>query len=409
MVFGRKKKESEPGTKQIAAPRPGSIGEHVAAGGKLPGEEGFDAAAIQADVDKRKADKKEINKTFGADPRDAFKGAINQTPARIPLDAVDIRTEKDGSTSFRDKDELIHIIYPDGREEVEQPGLAMPITAEDIAGLGLKGFFTKGLLKNLGRTGGKEVTEVFSNPNVFAKGSITGIIANTKNIKISKSLLGKFFSRPAMVIYGGWASAVFLGLWGQAESVEPIQIPLRDAIRQAKFTGDWSTVRFAEQKMFEISDLKIWEKIALLSPIAPFIGIPSKIKGVRAGAIVLSKIAEDEQILQATGQSETDYWEQRDEEKAQQFRENTDYHNEQSLIYTRLESEAIAAAQATNRAEERKAYQEYGEYLAGERAKEREREAKDREEIAKFWIAYTKEKKKLDEDNRPSNLNFGLI
>ena len=44
-----------------------------------------------------------------------------------------------------------------------------------------------------------------------------------------------------------------------------------------------------------------------------------------------------------------------------------------------------------------------------ERAKQRQKEAEDREAIAKFWEAYKREMQKLAEDSRPSNLNFGMF
>ena len=42
-------------------------------------------------------------------------------------------------------------------------------------------------------------------------------------------------------------------------------------------------------------------------------------------------------------------------------------------------------------------------------SKKAEKEEKDREAIADFWIAYRKTVQEIQNDNRPSNLNFGLL
>ena len=58
---------------------------------------------------------------------------------------------------------------------------------------------------------------------------------------------------------------------------------------------------------------------------------------------------------------------------------------------------------------ERKARNEDAKFWAEQAAKERELEAEDRKAIADFWIQYRITTQKIAENNRPSNLNFGLL
>ena len=58
---------------------------------------------------------------------------------------------------------------------------------------------------------------------------------------------------------------------------------------------------------------------------------------------------------------------------------------------------------------EKKARNADAAFWAAERERQRELEAKDRQAIAEFWMAYRKAMQKIADDNRPSNLNFGLL
>jgi hypothetical protein len=75
-----------------------------------------------------------------------------------------------------------------------------------------------------------------------------------------------------------------------------------------------------------------------------------------------------------------------------------DYYNQERKKMVEWEREAQVAGRNEDAAFWRK-----------ERAKQREMEKKDREAIAKFWLDYQKLKQKLQDDNRPSSLNFGLF
>ena len=58
---------------------------------------------------------------------------------------------------------------------------------------------------------------------------------------------------------------------------------------------------------------------------------------------------------------------------------------------------------------EKKARNEEAAFWAREREKQRELEAADRQAIADFWEAYKKTQQKINDNNRPSNLKFGLL
>ena len=266
--------------------------------------------------------------------------------------------------------------------------------------------------------------------------------SNAKTTALSNTALGKVFSKPAMAFYGAWASSVLIGLWATAEAPESIAFPqLKFLIADAERTGDWSLVDEAEKAKYEILDLSTWEKIIRFTPAA-FILINKKIQGAVAGAAVTTKIIEDKKKQQEEGTTEADYWDERREEQAEQDKAAVDYYNEQRKIMVDWENEAklaverekqdifeagakrtraaelglagekqaiFEASAARTRAANIKAREEEAAFWRKERAKQSQMEAEDRKAIADFWLAYRKEVLKLANDNRPSNLNFGLL
>ena len=228
--------------------------------------------------------------------------------------------------------------------------------------------------------------------------TIGKVQSNVKTIAQTKSLLEKFFSAKSLAILGGAAGAMFLGQWGQAEAGEPISIAMRDALKQAENTGDWAVYDEAKAARDELTNLDLWKKIALWTPIAPLIGIQNKIKGVIAGGIVLDRIAENNKIAQEAGESEDDKWARIREQEKEDDKANVDYYNEQRKLMVEWEREATKDARNADAAFWRK-----------EKEKQMKLEEEDRKAIADFWIAYRKETLKIANDNRPSNLNFGLL
>ena len=200
-------------------------------------------------------------------------------------------------------------------------------------------------------------------------------------------------------MYVGWATSVGVGLYAQAESPEGISINVgKYLVPEAERTGDWTAVNEALALAEEISDLSIWEKIIFASPFAVIPGAWNKLRGNAAGIAILNKYAEDQQRKQDLGQTETQYWEQRKIDEAEQDKFTVDYYNEERKKMVEWEREAKVAARTNDAL-----------FWRNERIKQRQMEAEDRQAIADFWTAYRKESQKIAADNRPSNLNFGLL
>jgi len=228
---------------------------------------------------------------------------------------------------------------------------------------------------------------------------VTEVATNTKTLAQTNSILSKVFSTKALVLVGGWASAVFLGKWGQAESTEPLSIEINKyLIPYAMETGDWSAVEEAQAARDEILNLEWWEQVGLWSPISPFIGIPKKIKGAIAGATAHDRIISDLKQQQETGESNDDKWERIRTEQADQDQAAIDYYNIERMKMVNFEREAKAAQRNEDAA-----------FWAKEREKQAEFEKKDREAIADFWFEYRKRIQEINDNSRPSNLNFGLL
>lgn len=224
------------------------------------------------------------------------------------------------------------------------------------------------------------------------------VAVNTKTAKTAGSALSKVFSKKTLAVAGGWASSVFLGQWGQAESTEPLGFVIRDLTKEALKTGDWTLVEEAQAARSEITDLALWEKIMLWSPGAPLIGIPNKIQGVSAAAVIQDKYISDLRTQAETGESDDDKWARLRKEQSDQEKSAIDYYNSERKKLLEWERES-----------KRQGMIEEARFWAKERAKQRKLEEEDRIAQAKFWEAYKKEQQKFQESQRPSKLGFGLL
>tara|TARA_B100000315_G_scaffold259503_1_gene315817 strand:+ start:5756 stop:6808 length:1053 start_codon:yes stop_codon:yes gene_type:complete len=148
---------------------------------------------------------------------------------------------------------------------------------------------------------------------------------NEKTTALATSEVSKSFSNKAMVLYGSWAGSVFLGKWAQAEAAEPITIPLRDALKQAKETGDYSVYDEYSAAAKEITNQNIWEIILSWSPIAAIPGTINKLAGVKKGIELLDKIAEKDKA--AAGQ-ESAFEKQRRESDEASFERRREFQDE---------------------------------------------------------------------------------
>jgi len=229
------------------------------------------------------------------------------------------------------------------------------------------------------------------------------VALNTKtSVMTLKTLKNTYkFSNKALAYGGAWAGAVFLGKWGQAESVEPLGILMGSTlIPNAEKTGDWSLVDEAMEARNELLDMSIWGKIASWSPLSPFVGIPKKIKGAIEASKIQDRVIEDLKVQLETG--ETD---------------------DQMYARIRAENEAYEAQRQADRdaasvlaRDERRT--ESDEYYAKIRRDNEAYEIKRQKEKDDYWSAYWLEKDKLKKEGEsnsagsyepPSNLGFGLL
>lgn len=219
---------------------------------------------------------------------------------------------------------------------------------------------------------------------------------NAKTMQATESILAKAFSKKTLATLGAGAGAMFLGQWGQAEAAEPISIVMRDILKEAKRTGDWSLYEEAVKARSELTDLKTWEKIALWTPASPLIGIPHKIQGAIKGGIIMDRLAEDLKIQQETGESEDDKWERINQNKREEEKASIDYYNNERRKL--LEWEANFKKQGNTKE---------SNHWKEERGKTYKREKEEKEANEKFWRDYRKESQKLEEENRLSLWNKG--
>ena len=175
----------------------------------------------------------------------------------------------------------------------------------------------------------------------------------------------------------------------------------------------------------EIFDITIWEGISrTIAPANVAFGFIQKAKSLAAQEKVNNFILRDEIIQLTTGETEKEYFARIAAEKQEQIETNRIAHEETSIRIAERETEIINESrelqrqlneehfdeQARKRREEDiKARNEDSRFWAREKELEREREAADRKAIADFWIEYFKTKQKMADNNRPSNLNFGLL
>lgn len=240
---------------------------------------------------------------------------------------------------------------------------------------------------------------------------VVKLITSPKNAGLMKTVLTKTFSPKTMAILGGAAGTVFLGKWAQKETGEPISIVMRDILKTAQTTGDYTMYNEAAAARNELTDMKKWEQILSWTPyISPFITIPKAIKGVIQGGAILDELAKQSQIQTANGESDDDKWARIETERiAQKEQERLD----DEAYYTRIEEERTKA-----KAEERKDDEKYWNKIA------KQREADDkakREAEAKYWNDVRKMEAEIKnqenaaykdytyEDNTPSKLSFGLL
>jgi len=225
-----------------------------------------------------------------------------------------------------------------------------------------------------------------------------------------------------MAACGGWAGAVFLGKWGQAEAKEPLDITMGQyLIPNAIQTGDWSMVHEAKDARNELLDLSWWEKVALWSPISPAVGIPMKIKGAIKAAQFQDRLIEDFTISAREMENQPKICIQGLNRKQQPEKQQKDWKMKHIMLtfeelkkiaedQKRADDEAYyAGVEDKSRAkklEQRAADEAYwDDILNNKETNQRQKDTADDD----YWTEYYKALAKYREDSTPSNLKFGLL
>ena len=235
---------------------------------------------------------------------------------------------------------------------------------------------------------------------------VANTLTNPKSTSLIKTVMSKLFSKEAMILFGSLAGTVGLGKWAQKESAEPITFVMKDVLRQAQITGDWTLYNEAAAARDDLTDMNKWEQYLSWTPIiSPFITIPKAIKGVIQGGKIMDEVAKQAQIQQETGETEDEKWARIDAERETQ-RETE--RAEDEAYYKQVQKDIADAKSQARKDDERYWANVLKEREAYETAK-KEAESKYWEDVRKMNEELRKEERKQYEDYGKSQLSFGLL
>ena len=233
------------------------------------------------------------------------------------------------------------------------------------------------------------------------------VAGNTATQKLTGNLLAKagFTVAAALFIANALGTYPF-AKFEVAESMDKLGYARSKAAQE----GRTDLVDGLNQLQDEILNPVGWDFLFSVLPGANILRAAQKnIDAAVASTKVFDAIVQDDIQQQATGESDADRWDRVRKEQAIQDNLTVDYYNDQRTLMITWENEAKAAAKAASREEDIKARNEDAKFWAEQAAKQRELEAQDRQAIADFWAAYRKNMLKIADNNRPSNLKFGLL
>ena len=227
----------------------------------------------------------------------------------------------------------------------------------------------------------------------FVDKAIQGTSKTSLIKKIAITTMVSLTAAAATASIGGKVFGKFLGM---EEASQATNIAARDALLRGDLEG-YDLAAAARDEL--LADPTFWEKV---KEWIPFKNVLDGLEKYREAAVVAGavydRMREDAEIQQTTGESDDEKWSRIREEEAEADKAAVDYYNEQRKLQVQWEREAEKAGRNADAAFWRK-----------EKEKQAKMEAEDRKAIADFWIAYRKEALKIANDNRPSNLNFGLL
>ncbi len=228
--------------------------------------------------------------------------------------------------------------------------------------------------------------------------------ANTKTATQTAGLLANIvaavkkpnFVLTALAVIGTYPFSLFI----KEEALQAI----KGSYTGAMIAGNFEQAQIANDERQQILDPGLWDKIIATVPFANSVNaLVDLLHTARVSVAVDQAILDDElfQIEQEEAgriESEDQKWARIKEEERAGNKAAIDYYNEQRKLMIQFEQEAAREKRI-----------EDARFWAKEAAKQRELEADDRKAIADFWNAYRKTTQQIQNDNRPSNLNFGLL
>lgn len=287
--------------------------------------------------------------------------------------------------------------------KAEIPSAAItPIGGAGAALAGLQMSAASSAIRSVGRKTAVSVLNKIGSIGISlrGRGTVRLISTNTKTLKATESWLGGFASQvknPTLVVgalIGAIGSYPFAGFIKE-EALQTLSFALKGAIDNNDLEG----AERALEETRDVLDPTVWDNI--LGKI-PYVNVVNELKkfydAARTKVSIDEKIVEDLKTQLETGETDDDKRARAREEEAAQDRAAIDYYNEERKKMLRWEEEAADRDMREDAA-----------FWAREREKQRKKEAEDRQAIADFWAAYRKEAQTFSSDNRPSNLNFGLL
>jgi len=319
----------------------------------------------------------------------------------------------DGSFQYETPDGVLHHVSATGVDTILDPGAIAQITASDITSFGFAvGGLLVGTLAGIGiitaKTAASQAIGTTAGFTIGGTAGTAGTYAvNTVSAKLTQSWLASLGAKvfTASTIIAAIGSYPFAGFIKE-EALQTVGFGINTALNNGNTEG----AEIALQQQREILNPVLWQKITNGIPFANVLtNLNEFYEASRIKMAIDEQRLEDMRMKQETGETEEQRWQRVDAKEKAQDTAAVDYYNEQRRQMLIWEQEARAAERAAVRAEEKAARNDDANFWAEQRELQRQKEAEDREAIAKFWAAYRKANQKAADNNRPSNLKFGLL
>lgn len=314
-----------------------------------------------------------------------------------PEQKVEERTEQATQLPPKIEKQVLPIQTPtiDTPEQQAVAELANPLgIGSDVLGSAAARFASLGSLKTLASVGVGigVIGGGLALLGIGGAAATTGATGTAKSAALTSGALAKLGLSTAAVgtlitAIGSYPFAGFI----KEEALQTIDFGVTTALK----SGDVEAAEQALALQEEILNPSVWSELFQKIPFANVLtNLESFYDAARIKATINRRLIDN---MKEGGTPE----EQRENERQQEqedYQANIDYYNEKRREMVLWEQEA-----------ERAQREEEARFWRKEREAQRQKEAEDREAIANFWFEYRKNLQKLSEENRPSNLNFGIL